>query len=38
MHCIPYGVESMKADDYDGFLGERRKLMAKKIKTYFESL
>ena len=38
MHCIPAGVESMKADDYDGFLGERRKLMAKKIKTYFEGL
>lgn len=30
MHCIPEGVESMKSDDYDGFLGERRKLMAKK--------
>jgi hypothetical protein len=38
MHCVPNGVETMKASDYDDFLGERRKLMAKKIKKYFESL
>ena len=35
MHCIPDGVENMKSSDYDAFLGERRKLMAKKINQYF---
>lgn len=38
MHCIPDGVESMKVDDYDDFLEERRKLMSKKVKQYFHAL
>jgi len=38
MNCIPEGVESMTLDDYPSFLVERRRLMALKIKAYFESL
>jgi hypothetical protein len=38
MNCIPDGIENMTLDDYPTFLAERRKLMAQKIKTYFESL
>src|SRR5215212_11992387 len=37
-HCIPEGVEEMSADDYPNFLAERRKLMAQKIRRYFEGL
>lgn len=36
MNCIPDGMEKMTADDYEEFLKKRRKLMAEKIKTYFE--
>lgn len=38
MNCIPDGVEDMNLEDYPAFLEERRKLMAAKIRTYFESL
>lgn len=38
MNCIPEGFESMTIDDYPRFLDTRRKLMAKKIKAYYESL
>lgn len=38
MNCIPEGFENMTVDDYLQFLEQRRKLMAKKIKTYYESL
>lgn len=38
MHCIPNGVEKMTVADYPDFLAERRKLMARKIRTYFEGL
>jgi hypothetical protein len=38
MNCIPDGVESMGLADYPIFLEERRKLMAQKIRTYFENL
>lgn len=38
MNCIPEGVENMDVEQYADFLAMRRKLMAKKIKTYFESL
>lgn len=38
MNCIPDGVEQMAAEDYQVFLAARRKLMAQKIKTYFEVL
>lgn len=37
-HCIPLGVFNSLADDYPHFLEERRKLMAKKIHKYFDSL
>jgi hypothetical protein len=37
-HCIPDGIEKMAVEDYADYLGERRKLMAKKIKRYFGSL
>lgn len=38
MNCIPDGIEYMTIDDYLEFLAIRRRLMAQKIKTYFESL
>ncbi|MBI5931919.1 MAG: DUF262 domain-containing protein [Chloroflexi bacterium] len=38
MNCIPVGVENMTTADYPAFLLERRKLMARKIQTYFEGL
>jgi hypothetical protein len=37
-HCVPEGVFSDLAENYDGFLEERRKLMAAKIKAYFARL
>ncbi len=37
-HCIPDGFESMSFDDYPVFLASRRRLIARKLKTYFESL
>ncbi len=36
--CIPNGFEKMEVGDYENFLKERRKLMAKKIKEYYNSL
>ena len=38
MHCIPDGIEHMTIDDYDDFLQERRKLMARKMKNFYYSL
>ena len=38
MNCIPDGVEKVGIEDYRTFLDERRKLMAQKIKKYFETL
>ena len=38
LNCIPADVISMEAKDYDRFLVERRKLMAQKIKKYYNSL
>lgn len=38
MHCIPLNIFDQLANDYEEFLKERRKLMAKKIKNYFEKL
>lgn len=38
INCIPSDVFSMEFDDYDRFLEERRKLMAAKIRRYYESL
>jgi len=37
-HSIPLDVFNSLADDYDQFLVERRKLMANKIRDYFNSL
>lgn len=37
-HCVPDGVFNSMADDYDEFLLERRKLMALKIRDYFNML
>jgi hypothetical protein len=37
-HCIPEGFEEMTIDDYENFLTERRKLIAKKIEKYYQSL
>lgn len=36
-HCIPGGL-NCQLDDYEGFLTERRKLMAARIKEYFSRL
>lgn len=37
-NCIPAGFETMTEPDYKDFLLARRKLMAQKIRTYFNSL
>lgn len=37
-HCIPAGIFEELAEDYDGFLEQRRKLIAVKLKRYFEKL
>jgi hypothetical protein len=37
-HAIPLGIFDKLAEDYEGFLEERRRLMARKIKTYFKRL
>ena len=37
-HCIPLSVFTMTIHDYEAFLAERRILMAKKIKAYYNSL
>ena len=38
MHCIPTAMFDGEIPAYDDFLEERRKLMAQKIKTWFEAL
>lgn len=37
-NCIPFSVVDMTYENYEEFLAERRKLMAKKIKNYYYSL
>ena len=37
-NCIPLEVADMTHADYERFLVERRKLMAKKIRDYYYSL
>jgi hypothetical protein len=37
-HCIPDAIFDGLAEDYDGFLAERRGLMAARIKTYVAAL
>ena len=38
MHCIPTVMLDGAIPTYDDFLEERRKLMAQKIKIWFEAL
>jgi hypothetical protein len=38
MNCIPSDFGNMAAEDYDTFLNKRRKLIAQKIREYYESL
>ena len=38
MHCLPESLLDGEIPAYDDFLEERRKLMAQKIKTWFEAL
>ncbi len=38
VNCIPYTIFNMQASDYETFLQERRKMMAKKIKNYYYSI
>jgi hypothetical protein len=37
-HCIPDEIFGALADDYEGFLAERRRLMAARIREYFVTL
>ena len=37
-NCIPESFVNMTIDNYDEFLKERRKLMAQKIKEYYNTL
>lgn len=37
-NCIPESFANMSIDNYDEFLKERRKLMAQKIKEYYNTL
>ena len=36
-HCIPETIFNMKIDDYEDFLEQRRRLMAKKIEDFYKS-
>lgn len=38
MNCIPEGMERIDFEGYRSFLDQRRKLMAQKIRKYFEAL
>jgi len=38
LHCIPDGMENKTIDDYNDFLIERQKLLAKKIMNYYKKL
>lgn len=38
MNCVPTEIMEMSIDDYQDFLTLRRKLMAQKIKKYYNSL
>ena len=37
-NCIPDNMDKMNLDDYLDFLKQRRVLMAKKTKKYYQSL
>ena len=38
MNCVPTEIMEMSIDDYQDFLTLRRKLMAQKIKEYYNKL
>ena len=38
LHCLPEALIDGEVPTYDDFLDERRRLMAQKIKTWFEAL
>ena len=38
MHCIPDGMEHMEISHYEDFLIKRRRLMAIKIRDYYQKL
>jgi hypothetical protein len=38
MNCNPKSIEQWAAEEYPSFCAERRKLIAPKIRTYFEGL
>lgn len=38
MNCVPTEIQEMSIDDYNDFLTTRRKLMAQKIKEYYQTL
>jgi hypothetical protein len=37
-NCVPLSIMSMEVNDYETFLTERRKLMAKKMEEYYRGL
>lgn len=37
-HCIPEGFETMDLEDFPSFLEARRRLMARKLQAYYETL
>ncbi len=37
-HCIPESIYEMTIDDYQNFLDQRRRLMAKRIESYYKKL
>ena len=37
-NCIPEGVVNWDSSNYEGFLAQRRLLVAAKIRKYYESL
>ena len=38
MNCVPTEIQEMRIDDYNDFLSLRRKMMAQKIKEYYQTL
>jgi len=38
LNCLPHDIEEYAYENYEEFLLGRRKLMIKKIKTYYQSL
>lgn len=37
-NCIPEEIQNLTYENYEAFLSQRRKLMAKKIREYYEKL